>query len=122
MVSDSAMDTMTRSREYRRLLPALRDAARLHGYALAVHGSEVRDFDLIAAPWVVDAAPPAVLAEALREAIDGFILEGTYAGRDFAAPAQRPHGRQAWSIRLSGRGERYIDLSVMPPASMEVPS
>lgn len=102
-------------RSYRDLLPALRAAARRCGYALAVHGSEMRDFDVIAAPWVVEAVPPAELAEAMRESIGGFFLEGVVDGRDFSAPAQRPHGRQAWSIRLGGRGDRYIDLSVMPP-------
>ena len=33
------------------LYPDLAEIAREHGYALAVHGSLARDFDLIAVPW-----------------------------------------------------------------------
>ncbi len=33
------------------LYPEMAEIARKHGYALAVHGSLARDFDLIAIPW-----------------------------------------------------------------------
>jgi len=34
------------------LYPELAAVFRAHGYALAVHGSLQRDFDLVAIPWV----------------------------------------------------------------------
>jgi len=103
---------------YVSMLPALTRAARSKGYALAVHGSMRRDLDLVAIPWTDEAAPAQEVAVAIIEASGGFLLErekqpghpekwpGT---RD---PAQKPHGRLAWSIHLGGGP--YIDLSVMP--------
>jgi len=37
------------------------------GYALAVHGSLIRDFDLIAVPWTSNASSPSdVLSELMK--------------------------------------------------------
>lgn len=36
---------------YVSILPKIKEAARVCGYAIGVHGSLRRDFDLIAAPW-----------------------------------------------------------------------
>jgi len=36
---------------YAVVYPTLRDVAKLHGYALAIHGTMTRDFDLVAIPW-----------------------------------------------------------------------
>lgn len=87
-------------------LPAMREAARACGYALAVHGSETRDFDVIAAPWIETASGPFGLVHAICIAIDGFISE------DKEYPVHKPHGRLSWSIQIGGGA--YIDLSVMP--------
>lgn len=101
---------------YRSLLPAIRTAARLLGYAVGVHGSEARDLDLIAVPWVEAAAPAEQLVEIIAGATGGFVDNGyTRAGEKGETPARKPHGRRAWAIHL-GRG-RYIDLSVMPRAA-----
>ena len=100
------------------MLPALTRAAKSKGYALAVHGSMRRDLDLVAVPWTEEASPAQDVVEAIIQASGGYLLErqmdpghpekwpGT---RD---PAQKPHGRLAWSIHLGGGP--YIDLSVMP--------
>jgi hypothetical protein len=40
------------------LYPELSEIARSHGYALAVHGSLARDFDLICVPWAVQISEP----------------------------------------------------------------
>lgn len=80
----------------------LAHAARPHGYAVAVHGSMQRDLDLVAIPWVDDAAEPQVLVEALQKACKGKLI----------GPEQKPHGRMSWSIVLAGGA--YVDLSVMP--------
>ena len=103
---------------YAALLPVLRDVARTYGYALAVHGSQRRDLDVVAVPWVEGASSAAALVEALRLAVGGVViygrdvLEGEHARRN---PTQKPHGRQAWSIHVGGR--LYLDVSVMPLSS-----
>lgn len=94
---------------YLSLLPGLRDAARACGYALAVHGSMDRDFDLVAVPWTDDASSAEELVEAVCTAVDGHFRARTDGG---PWPREKPHGRRAWAIRLSGTA--YIDLSVMP--------
>lgn len=104
------------------LIPPLRYVARRSGYALAQHGSQARDIDLVAVPWSVPAIAPAELAERLRvaaEAIVGQALLIDKAGADnpgyfdAGCPGAKPHGRLAWSFHL-GDGP-YIDLSVVPP-------
>ena len=53
---------------YAALYPELAEVARSHGYALAVHGSLARDFDLIAVPWAESVSEPgAVVAELVRD-------------------------------------------------------
>jgi len=116
---------------YAQRLPAMRNAARTHGYALALHGSGERDCDLIAVPWISEASKMSTLIEALRVAADGVIVGafdgnladlppyGDYMQRN---PEPKPHGRYAWSIQI-GNG-RYFDVSVMPrlpDASVDAP-
>lgn len=92
---------------YLTLYPALRDAARACGYALAVHGSLARDFDLIAVPWTDDAADVETLVTALCEAGELFI-------RPTERGEPKAHGRLAYTL-LPG-GVMWVDLSVMPRA------
>lgn len=90
-------------------LAAAQNAARNQGYAVAVHGSQVRDLDLIAVPWIDDLAiTPLHIAEIIADAIPG-LLQGP--------PEKKPHGRLGWTIvpRVRwGFDSWYIDLSVMP--------
>ena len=75
---------------YPKVVDAMRPIARAHGYALAVHGSQIRDLDLIAVPWIPEAASPYVLIKALRDVIPSpYILNGF---------EKKPHGRIAWLI------------------------
>lgn len=90
------------------LIVPLREVARRHGYALAVHGSLSYDIDLIACPWLDIVTSPESLAEAIHKAVDA--IAGT---SKIDGPEQKPFGRQAWSIHM-GCGP-YVDLSVMPP-------
>src|SRR4030042_126474 len=85
------------------MLPELTEAAWACGYAIAVHGSLTRDFDLLAAPWTDEAVPAEDLILALCAAVDAL-------GR--TSPERKPHGRIAWSIHV-GYG-MYFDVSVMP--------
>lgn len=104
---------------YAVLYPALVEAARAKGYALAIHGSMTRDFDLIAVPWTEDAEPGIELVKALKEvcggvfqsvATDYLLPEGT--------PYPKPHGRTSYVIHLTEDGAfgPYLDIAVMPRA------
>ena len=102
---------------YAAILPNLRAVARAHGYALALHGSAVRDLDLIAVPWTEPAADADVLVEALRAAVNGVIHQDMHAQiGDWTRrnPQYKAHGRLAWSIHLDAQTSDYIDLSVLP--------
>ncbi len=88
------------------LIVPLREVARRHGYALAVHGSLSYDIDLIACPWRDLATSPESLAEAIYKAVDAIVGTSKIDG-----PEQKPYGRKAWSIHMGGGP--YVDLSVM---------
>lgn len=88
-------------------MPRLRDAARCCGYALAVHGSLARDLDVVAIPWVQDAADPDALSERLTNACK----EATGWGHAYEW-SEKPHGRIARTILASDNV--HVDLSVMP--------
>lgn len=90
------------------------NVGRQLGYAIGVHGSKMRDLDLIAAPWV-DKAPLAPdgpvtareLVESICQALPGVA----------SAPERRPHGRLGFVIvprHRWGIDAWYIDISVMP--------
>lgn len=99
---------------YAWMLPSIVAIARANGYAIGIHGSISRDLDLIAAPWVEEAAHPTMLARAVRDAVGGsFINPDLMPEAHFPNPGPKPHGRLAFSIYLPGGF--YIDLSVMPP-------
>lgn len=93
-------------------LPAMREAAKVCGYALARHGSQRRDFDLIAIPWAEVYSAPNALAEALQKAACG-IHKTEYTWE------QKLHGRIAtafsvcWLNFKQRPGEGHVDLSVM---------
>lgn len=95
------------------LIPWITDAARPHGYAIAVHGSLRRDIDLVAAPWTDEAVDAQVLVDLIVHVVKA--RNGGVAmllDNDRPMPCERPHGRLCWSIHLGGGP--YIDLSVMP--------
>lgn len=113
-----SLDPPDRYSFYRSLLEPIRAAARGCGYAVGVHGSEIRDFDLIAAPWVEDAKPADDLARAVADAVGGHILvkhEGALYG-------VKPLGRRVYTIVWDGPVEEryphpdnwavFIDMSV----------
>lgn len=118
-------DHIRRSRKLVRvLLPALREVARRHGYALALHGSVERDVDLIAAPWRDGATDASDLMQDLFDAcrvVMGYACgPGGWTEKEtfepppgsLPNPARNPHGRLGWSIILGGGP--YLDISVMP--------
>jgi hypothetical protein len=86
------------------MYPDMAEAARRHGYALAVHGSLARDFDVIAIPWVESPSPH-----------EDFIaeLESRFAFKRIGVPTVKPHGRMAYTISI-GFGHCFVDLQFMP--------
>lgn len=108
-----------RAAAYVALYPLLQQVAKRHGYALAVHGSLHRDFDLVAVPWIEDASDRLTLVKALRKATRavtwGVKQDRLKVYRD-CAPTRKPHGRIAYSLHFTeqaGRGA-YLDISVLP--------
>lgn len=89
---------------YACLYSELAELFREHGYALAVHGSLQRDFDLIAIPWTDSpSSPPEILSD----------IEIDFALKVSDGPAVKNHGRIAWSLAVLF-GDCYIDISFMP--------
>lgn len=90
---------------------AAQNAVRNQGYAVAVHGSQVKDLDLLAVPWRETALTALDVADLIAAAIPGFIEKGS--------PEAMPHGRLSFTIRPNwhyGFDHWYIDLAVMPRA------
>lgn len=89
----------------------VRRVARHHGYAIALHGSRVRDLDLIAAPWMQECSSADELVSALEEELN---LVAT------RRRVEKPHGRLGYILygrKWRDDSERQpIDLSVMPKA------
>lgn len=77
---------------------------RRHGYALAIHGSLARDFDLIGIPWIENPSTPEdVLMDLEREFAVKLVGKGT----------PKLHGRVAFSLVFWG-GSAFLDVSFMP--------
>ena len=94
---------------YVALFPTLSEIAQKHGYALTIHGSVSRDFDLVAIPWTDEAVHARALVLAMAQHCH--LVYGVF-GTGLDGPEVKPHGRLAWSL-IMGSGS-VIDLSVMP--------
>lgn len=110
---------------YMSRLPAIREAAKEHGYAIGLHGSARRDFDLMAMPWRDDCSSRETLAHAIAQAACGIDLNGEYRWE------KKPNGRWAVSMCIcwTDHSEQFkgmlsvghIDLSVMePPTASQI--
>jgi hypothetical protein len=104
-------------------LPAIRAAAHEHGYAIGLHGSTRRDFDLMAMQWRDGASDKDSLARAIADAACGIRREGSY---DWE---KKPSGRVATSMPVcwTDHGNPdfdnmvsagHIDLSIMDAATV----
>jgi len=101
---------------YESKLPAIRKAAKQCGYAIAVHGSLCRDFDLIAAPWSEQHSDEQTLCKAIHKAACGLTQES------YQICTDKPCGRLTtmfpvcWIEYLDApkNGTGHIDLSIMP--------
>ena len=86
------------------LYPQLAEITRKHGYALAIHGSLARDFDLICIPWVSEPSEPKLV---VKDITSTFSIEQR---GDFDIVE---HGRERYPLTISF-GDCFIDLSFMP--------
>ncbi len=89
---------------YCAMYPDLAQIAKFHGYALAIHGSLIRDFDLICVPWIPEPSEP---KEVVAEMVKSFALT------EIGEPETRDHGRLIYTLAV-GFGECFLDLSFMP--------
>jgi len=110
---------------YACLYPGLCDIARNMGYALAIHGSMVRDLDLIAIPWIENCSDEEILVAAVKERINALLypellirdgVSEEHAKQIIKSidsdPQLKLHGRKCWSLHLY-QGV-YVDFSIMP--------
>lgn len=97
---------------YAQLLPRIKAKAKELGYALAIHGSMNRDLDLLAVPWIEEAAAPPVLIQAIADEAGCFILGDLEKRAGLEGPTKQPHGRLSWNLCWGGKP--FIDIGVMP--------
>lgn len=89
---------------YACLYPELAKIFINNGYALAVHGSLVNDFDLIAVPWAKKVNKPITV---LRQIIKKFAFTLIH-----TKPTIKNHGRIAYTISLKF-GVARLDISFL---------
>lgn len=96
---------------YEDLKPRLTRIARGHGYAMAFHGSQRRDFDVVAIPWELDCSTHTVLADSIAREVCAFVHS--------PALIRKPHGRLAYLMPLGVAA--VLDLSIMPAVDLLLP-
>ena len=95
---------------YCALYPQLAEITRKHGYALAVHGSMARDFDIIAIPWIPEPSLPQVVIDEIVKTFDIREVGGP--------PTVKEHGRLVYTLSI-GFGECFSDFSFMPTINVK---
>jgi hypothetical protein len=80
--------------------------AEKHGYCLAVHGSFMRDMDLILVPWIENPNPVINVLREWNEIIGDVPRDVPYTSR-----GEKPYGRIAYTISTGAGG--YVDVSVI---------
>jgi hypothetical protein len=86
------------------LYPEFAQIFRSSGWALAVHGSLARDFDLIAIPWIEQPLKSDEVVAAIK---------AQFAVKVIGEPDITLHGRERWTLSI-GFGSCFVDLSFMP--------
>lgn len=92
---------------YTVLYPMFRKKALELGYTLCLHGSMANDMDLVAVPWIKDAAPEIDLVSALSDCIGATVWKDHH----FKNPEEKPHNRITYTLSIYS--DWYIDLSIM---------
>ena len=90
--------------------PAIKNIGKRCGYGIALLGSMRKDLDLVAIPWIEDAAEPEVLVERIRKHIKGFVPDQII--------NSKPHGILSYIIQYPTYQRQfdifYIDLKIVP--------
>ena len=86
------------------MYPELAKIFQQHGYALAVHGSMAKDFDLVAVPW---GKRPHSHRTVIRAIVKRFAIDVPITHK------KKRHGRVAYTLHVSF-GECRLDLSFFP--------
>lgn len=89
---------------YAAMYTGLTEIVRKHGYALAVHGSMARDFDVVCIPWIEDPSPPEDVVKAIC---------CDYALSQVGNPEIKHHGRRVYTLSVEF-GDCFLDLSFVP--------
>lgn len=89
---------------YASIYAEIAEEFRNHGYALAIHGSLIRDFDLIAIPWI---EKPSTQEQVLND------IKGKFSIEKIIGPNTTLHNRICYTL-VMGWGNYSIDLSFMP--------
>lgn len=96
---------------YSVLIPRIKEIALGYGYTIAIHGSMLRDLDLLAVAWNKDSSTDyESMMDDIQKAIGGtmFINELAHLGKE-----NKPHGRISYCLNFIG--DWYVDISVIPP-------
>lgn len=96
---------------YASIYPELAEIARGHGYALAIHGSLARDFDLVAIPWGDFVSPHDVVVAGMCHA---------FAMSNVKGPTPMNHGRVCYTLVPKYGHTWFLDLSFTPAVESKV--
>jgi len=96
-----------RSAFYTMMFNKMKEKAADLGYTLTVHGSMMRDMDLIAIPWVDDAKSHEELVTEISKVIEPTVWKKYH----FKERANKPHGRVVYTMSIYS--DWFIDLSIM---------
>jgi len=89
---------------YASMYKELAEIAREHGYALAIHGSLSRDFDLVCVPWANAVNSPERVVKDIT---------ATFGFREIGTPEIKEHSRVVYTIG-SQWGDCFLDISFTP--------
>jgi hypothetical protein len=87
-----------------RIIKQVREIARAHGWGIGVHGSLMRDIDLIAVPWTSEACSTSDLLATLMAELGATAHGGN--------PSWRAHGRRTFLLladHAESQQERFND-------------
>lgn len=83
------------------------------GYNITLHGSLMRDLDIVAIPWIDNCASSDKLIQKICKDCELEIIDNNEQEENNGI-AFKPHGRIAVSLINHGKWMTYVDLSIMP--------
>ena len=99
--------------------------AMRRGWNLCIHGSMIRDLDLVLIQWTDDAEDINILIDDIRKFVEGMYVTklrerqdkkrgvSSLTGLAHYFVEDKPHGRKGISIYIGASGY-YLDISIMP--------